>query len=295
MLVLQLADLDRIPLAQVGPQVLRLATAVVGDHRVGRVENGLGRAVVLLQPDHVGVDEGLFELEDVADVGPTEPVHTLIRVAHHHQVAVLLAQQLEPLVLGRVRVLVLVDQDVLEPLGVALAYLVEQPQEVDGPEQEVIEVHRIHAVQLTLVLAIHVGHGLLEERPHHLPVGVSVAQAVLGVGDLRPDGRRCEPLGIHSQLVQTALDQPARVGLVIDRELPRVAQPVGMGAEHAGAGGVKGHHPHGPHPPADQQGDPVAHLARGLVGERDGQDLVGRRRPRGQQVGDPMGEHAGLA
>ena len=46
---------------------------------------------------------------------------------------------------------------------------------------------------------------------------------------------------------------------------------------------------------ADQRGDPGRHLAGRLVGEGDGQDLVRRHVPRGQQVGDPVGEHPGLA
>ena len=45
----------------------------------------------------------------------------------------------------------------------------------------------------------------------------------------------------------------------------------------------------------DQRGDPLAHLGRGLVGEGDGQDLAGVDVAGGQQVGDPVGQHAGLA
>ena len=41
--------------------------------------------------------------------------------------------------------------------------------------------------------------------------------------------------------------------------------------------------------------DALAHLGGGLVGERDGQDLAGPRVPGGEQVGDAAGEHAGLA
>ncbi len=69
-LVVELAELDRVARAEVRPQLLRLAAAVVLDHRVGGVEDVLGRAVVLLQAHHVGVDEVVLELEDVADVGP---------------------------------------------------------------------------------------------------------------------------------------------------------------------------------------------------------------------------------
>ena len=45
----------------------------------------------------------------------------------------------------------------------------------------------------------------------------------------------------------------------------------------------------------DRDLDPLAHLGGGLVRERDGQDLAGSGVAGGQQVGDPAGEHPGLA
>ena len=75
----------------------------------------------------------------------------------------LLREELEPAVLGVVGVLVLVDEYVVEAVGVLLADLVEQLEYVHGADQEVVEVHRVHPVQLALVLAIHIGDRLLEE------------------------------------------------------------------------------------------------------------------------------------
>ena len=74
---------DGLAAALVGPQLLGLAAQVVGDDRVGGVEDGLGRPVVLLEHDHRGVGERLLELEDVADVGASEPID---RVVHEHAV-----------------------------------------------------------------------------------------------------------------------------------------------------------------------------------------------------------------
>ena len=102
----------------------------------------------------------------------------------------LAGEQLQPAVLGVVGVLVLVDEHVAKADGVALADLGEQLEHVDRADEQVVEVHRVHAVQLALVGAIDVGDRLLEERADHLGVGVGVAQLVLGVGDLRADRRR---------------------------------------------------------------------------------------------------------
>ena len=45
----------------------------------------------------------------------------------------------------------------------------------------------------------------------------------------------------------------------------------------------------------DQLPDPLAHLRRRLVGEGDREDLPRPGGAGGEQVGDPVGEHAGLA
>ncbi len=295
MLVIELADLDRIALPEIAPQRLRLLPPVVADHRVGGIEDRLRRAVVLLQLDHVRVGERVLELEDVGDVRPPEPVDRLRIVPDHHQVAVLAGQQLQPAVLGVVGVLVLVDEHVAERARVALADLREELEEVDGADQQIVEVHRVHPVQFALVGAEHVGDRLLEERADHLGVGVGVAQLVLGVGDLGADRGRGEALGVDAELVQAALDQAAGVSRVVDRELARVAEPLRLGAQHPGTGGVEGHQPHRTHAAADQQPRALAHLPRRLVGEGDGQHLVGLDGAGGDQVGDPVGQHAGLA
>jgi hypothetical protein len=77
---------------------------------IRRVEDGAGRAVVLLEPHHAARREVLLEVEDVADVRAAPAVDRLVVVADHHQVAVRRRQQLQEPVLRAVRVLVLVDE-----------------------------------------------------------------------------------------------------------------------------------------------------------------------------------------
>ena len=204
-------------------------------------------------------------------------------------------EELEPAVLGVVGVLVLVDEDPAEAGGVAVADLLEELEQVDRAEQEVVEVHRVHAVDLALVVLVDVGDRLLEERADELAVVLGRAELVLGVGDLRLHRARREALDVDVEVVEALLDQPARVGRVVDRELARVAEAVGVGAQHPRAGRVERHHPHRAGRAADQQLDPLAHLLGGLVGEGDREDLVGPRLAGPQQVGDPVREHAGLA
>ena len=243
----------------------------------------------------MGVRIIVGERKDIAYIGSAEAIDRLRVVPHHRKVAVLGGQQLEPAVLGVVGVLVLVDQHPAEGVRVAVADLLEELEQVDRAEQQVVEVHRVHAVDLALVVLVDVGHRLLEEGADHLAVVVGRPQLVLGVRDLGLHRARREALDVDVQVVEALLDQAPRVGRVVDRELARVAEPVGVGAQHARAGRVEGHHPHGAGGAADEQLDALAHLLRGLVGERDRQDLVRARLARAQQVGDPVGQHAGLA
>ncbi len=219
----------------------------------------------------------------------------LVVVADDREVAVLGGEQLEPAVLGVVGVLVLVDEDPAEGRGVAVADLLEELEQVDRADEQVVEVHRVHAVQLALVLLVDVGDGLLEVGADELAVVLGRAELVLGVGDLGLHRARGEALGVDVEVVEAALDQPPLVGRVVDRELARVAETVGVGAQHPGAGGVEGHDPHRARRAADEQLDALAHLLGRLVGEGDGEDLVRAGLTRAHQVGDPVGQDARLA
>ena len=76
---------NRVAFVAVGPQLLAQAPGVVADQRVGRLEDGRSRAVVLLQTDHLGVRVVGLELLNVFDSRPAPAVDRLVVVAHHHQ------------------------------------------------------------------------------------------------------------------------------------------------------------------------------------------------------------------
>ncbi len=269
---------------------------VLLDHRVGGREDRLGRAVVLLELDDLGLGEVALEVEDVADVGIAEPVDRLVLVAHDHQIAVLGGEQLQQPVLGPVRVLVLVDQDLAERVPPAVADLLEQLERVDRADQEVVEVHRVRGQHPFLVEGVGRGDRLLEGVvAGRLGEGVDVDQLVLGARDLGPDRARRVALGVDPELVDAPFQHPQRVRLVVDREAARVAEALGVGAEHPRAGGVERHHPHRPGRAPDQLADALAHLRRRFVGEGDREDLPRPGRAGREQVGDAAGQDPGLA
>ena len=163
---------DPLARSELAPQVLLLAPRVVDDDRVGRVEDHLGAAVVLVEHDRGDVLERLLELRDVADVGAAAAVDRLVAVADDGDLAVVGGEEQGDLVLRHVRVLVLVDQDVLEAALVVLEHLGVLAEQLDHLHQQVVEVHRPGLVQAGLVLDVdlavlalervrRLGHGLL--------------------------------------------------------------------------------------------------------------------------------------
>ena len=101
--------------------------------------------------------------------------------------------------------------------------------------------------------------------------------------------------GIEVELAGDQLHEPTRVVCVVDREARLQAGVLVLGPQDAHARRVERGDPHEPGPVAHQVGDPLLHLAGGLVGERDRQDLARVHVALGEQVRDAVGEHPRLA
>ena len=194
-----------------------------------------------------------------------------------------------------VRVLVLVDEDVAErvlPVGERVGEALEH---LDGEHQHVVEVDGVRADQPLLVALVDLGDRLVVERGDAAHVLVRADQLVLRIRDLAVDAARREPLRVDAEVLEARLDDPDLVGLVVDREARAVAEPLRLAAQHATAGGVEGEDPGRARLTTEHPLEPLAHLARRLVRERDREDLVRLHAVRADQVGDPVGQHARLA
>ena len=204
-------------------------------------------------------------------------------------------EEQDQLVLGPVGVLVLVHQDVAEALLVVVQHVGAGLQQVDGHQQQVVEVHGVGRQQPLLVLAVDLGDPALHDGPGPAGVGLEVDQLVLGGRDEGVDGPGRELLGVEVEVPDHVPGQADGVGLVVDGEVALVAEAGGVPAQDAHARGVEGRHPHAPGHRADQGLDPLAHLLGRLVGEGDGQDLERGDALLGDQPGDAVGQHPGLA
>ena len=103
-------------------------------------------------------------------------------------------------------------------------------------------------------------------------------------------------LGVDVLGLEHLLDQPLLIVGVEDGEVGLQPDQLGVAAQDLGGDRVEGAQPaQALGRRADQVGDPLAHLARRLVGEGDGQQLPRPGPAGGQDVGQAGGQHPGLA
>ena len=103
-----------------------------------------------------------------------------------------------------------------------------------------------------------------------------------------------EALRVALQLFEALLDEPDLVGLVVDGEIRAVSEPLRLAAEDPAARGVEGQHPEAARAAAEKVLEPLPHFPRGLVRERDREDLVRPGSDRVDQVCDAVREDARL-
>lgn len=133
---------DRLAQVAFREAVLLHAFGVADDDRVGRLDDGARRAVVLFQLEGQGLGEVLAEREDIFDLGAPERIDRLSVVADHAYFGVGFREAADDDVLGIVGVLILVHEDVAELLLVAGQHVGAVPQQDVGLQEQVVEIHR---------------------------------------------------------------------------------------------------------------------------------------------------------
>ena len=129
-LIISLIHGDFVALIVVRPELLSLSSLVVGDHRVGCLQDVLGGAVVLLQTNYPGALILLFKAQNVLNGSAADAIDGLIVVTHHTDILIPPGQQCGQKILQIVGVLILVNEHIAElPLIVVphILILLEQP------------------------------------------------------------------------------------------------------------------------------------------------------------------------
>ena len=201
-----------LALAELRPEVLRLALAVVRDDGVGRLQDRVRRAVVLLERDRARPAEVALELEDVADVGAAEGVDRLVRVADGADVPVLLRRGAAAAGTARGSCPGTRRRGCSGTPSASARALRGSAPAPDGQHRQVVEVDGVRAE------AAAAGRGRRRRRRSGRRTTRRARgtrpgrQLVLRVRDLRVDAARDEALRVALELLEALLDEPHLVG-----------------------------------------------------------------------------------
>ena len=229
-----------------------------------------------------------LEVEDVAKVGASPAVNGLIRIPHDAQVPVHFGEAADQQILRPVGVLVFVDEDVLELVRVELARFLAGFHQLDGLQQQIVEIERAGVVERLDVALVDLADlfvPVIRADRAHLP---GRFHAVLGLADARQRRARGDQLVVDPELFQRLPDDRQLIGRVVDDEVALEADRRRLPPQQPRGERMKRREPDLPAVLAEQLLDPAAHLLGGLVRERHREHLSRLC----QTAGDEM-RHAG--
>src|SRR5690606_6591820 len=180
-LVERRVDANRLTRAAVGPQVLAETRRVVRDHRVRGIQDRRRGAVVLLEPDDARAGEIALEVLQILDARAAPAVDRLIVVADDERDTALAGDEAEPAVLNRVRVLELVDEEMLEAGSIVLEEIGALRQEFERAEQQLAEIDEPGLVAEPLIASIEIDHAAPARVALVLEVLRAQALVLLGI------------------------------------------------------------------------------------------------------------------
>ena len=284
---------DLLAALAIGPQPLVLAVAVLLDDGGRGVQDHLGRSVVLLEPDGLGVPEVVVEVHQVAQVGAAPLVDRLIGIADDREVAPRRGEVADEQVLRPVGVLVLVDHDVLELPAVPLAHLLGLLEELDRLEQQIVEIERVALLQRDQVFLVDLRDLLVAQIPGAAQ-RLGPLHPVLRLADAREGLSWRHQLVVDPELALGLLDDGDLIGRVVDHEVARQPDVRRFPPQQPRAQGMECRQPHPVRVVAQQRLDPLAHLAGRLVGEGDRQHLIRGRVAVADEIRDAIRDDARL-
>ncbi len=199
--------------------------------------------------------------------------------------------------MGGVGILIFIDQHVAKAvviLGEDFGVFLEQ---ANAFEQEIAEIGGVQCFEPGLIvlvdlLALAIGKEPGIGRGDVLGQQAAIFPAIHHGRELA--GRPAFLVDVFGG--EQLLDQTDLVVGVQNREIGAQADQFGVATDQPRADGVEGAKPwHALDRGSDQLADALLHLAGGLVGEGDGEDLVATGFSRGKDMGDAGGQDAGLS
>ena len=289
-----------LPTGAVRPEILREPLLGAADQRVRNIEDRLCRAIVLLECHQPRARELPRKIEDVVNVGATERVDALRVVSDDRDVLVRSTHAAENPRLHEIRILVLIDEDV-----------VVERRDTIGERRGMLEHQRPKDEQIIIIdeVALDLAARVLGKNAQDVVGKVgklrqlaaeNVLDRNLGVDVARVDV--VQRLLLRESLFLLAIteigagdtDAIDGIGLIHDREIAWQTRRLSEHSEQAIPGAVKGAAVHVAAQRADESLGAREHLVRGAPGEGQKKNAL-RLHAALEQVRHPIDERPRLA
>ena len=287
-------ELDAFAIRAARPERLAEPAGIVLDEGIGRFQDGAGGAVVLLQLVQRRLRIVAAELVQILHARAAPPVDRLVVVAHREQLSLRAREQRQPPILDGIGVLEFVDQNMAEAGAVMLQQGGIVAPHLERAQQQLCEIHDTGALTGLFV-------GLIDPdqlAPGRIAVILDVLRphAFVFLRVDEPQNLARHPAGlVQIERLQDLAQEPRLILGIEDLEALRQAGLAPMLAQQPMGETVEGADPQPAARKPQQSFDAPAHFRRGLVGERDREDAVGRCALHLDQPGDPVHQHPGLA
>ena len=279
------------------PQRLAQSPAVLRDDAGCRAQDMRGGSIILFEPNDSCAGEVFFELQDILHLRTAPRIDRLIVVADARDVLALLREQPQPEILDGVGILILVDHDVFEAALIVRQHVAVSLQDDEHVKQQVAEIARVQRFQSILILLVEFAAAAVRIAFGFPGVDIGGGKPlVLPLIDQPRQAARRKALFVDVRCDDQLLEQAELIVGIEDGEVAVQPHQLGMATQHLRADRVEGAEPRHPlDDVAHHLAHAVPHLARGLVGEGDGQNLRWPRFARKQQMREPRGQRRRLA
>ena len=216
-----------------GPEALFLAGRIVSDHGIGRIQNALCGAVVLLQFDHARIRKMVFKIQNVIDVRAAEFVDRLVVIPHHTKVLILRCQKPDQFELRGIRVLILIHHDVAEFLLIVIKHLFVQLKKLHGEPDQIIKIQRVALFQRVLIFPVNPGDPLfLIVISAALLIFLRADEFILGGGDRVQKNPLPHQLCVNFQTLADIAHHGFLVIAVINGKITVISQSVNISSKN---------------------------------------------------------------
>lgn len=274
---------------------LVVSHAVEADQGICELQDRVAAAVVDFETDCFGLRPVFPETENVFDFGSAPAVNRLIIVPDHAEIAVGGGEGLHDPVLAFVGILVFIDEDLVKASGFLSENSGKAGEELVDQQQEVVEVDGTESFEFLLIAAIGDGGEGRAVAVGEVHGGGGIDRAAFPGADLEDKlGGRKDRFG-NLDVPKHAPRQAFLLAARVDRIAGGIAEMVDVPAEDPDAERMESRDEGFESPlGSGKSGQAILHFAGGLVGERHGEDPVGRCSGP-DQFGDAIGDDTGLA